>query len=242
MKKICIMFLTLLMSNVNAETYWGEKVPVGLGHAATFIKTYKKQPRELGIAITPEALKNLPHTMQEFTLPMPTEYKVEPYKHITLDWNPHGHEPDGVYNLPHFDMHFYFIRQEERKSISCMNEDAANCHMPPMADYIPDHYGATPQGVPHMGWHWVDLLAPEFNGGLFSRTFLYGYYKGAPIFLEPMVTLDYLCSKQTSEKEIRLPAKFPQENGHYPAGYKVYFDKTENLHKIVLKDFQDEGP
>lgn len=93
-----------------------------------------------------------------------------------------------------------------------------------------------------MGWHWVDLLAPEFNGGIFSRTFIYGYYKGLPIFLEPMVTLEFLQSKVTTEHEIRMPLRFAAEDGQYPAGYKITYDKKLKMHLVILKDFQDEGP
>ena len=40
-----------------------------------------------------------------------------PYKFIELDWNPAGHEPAGVYTLPHFDYHFYKIGVAERDAI-----------------------------------------------------------------------------------------------------------------------------
>ena len=31
------------------------------------------------------------------------------YKFVQFDWNPAGHEPAGVYDLPHFDFHFYTV-------------------------------------------------------------------------------------------------------------------------------------
>jgi hypothetical protein len=34
-----------------------------------------------------------------------------------LDWNPRGHIPDGVYTVPHFDVHFYLITREQREEI-----------------------------------------------------------------------------------------------------------------------------
>lgn len=29
-----------------------------------------------------------------------------PFEHATLDWNPEGHPPPGIYTVPHFDVHF----------------------------------------------------------------------------------------------------------------------------------------
>ena len=91
-----------------------------------------------------------------------------------------------------------------------------------------------------MGWHWVDLLSPEFNGGIFTRTFIYGYYAGQPIFLEPMVTLEFLQSKEESNLEIRRPMMFPNNGGYYPKRYKVTYDQKHKLHKIILKEFEKQ--
>lgn len=222
----------------NSKTYLGEKVVVGDGYARTFIKMKNSTPKEIGIIVSAEGLTNLPmHEMVEYVLPLPTEVSVPPYKHITFDWNPHGHEPDGVYDKPHFDMHFYFITQEEQQAITCKDDQAAICMQNPAPEYLVSDYAPTPAGVPKMGWHWVDLLSPEFNGGIFTRTFIYGYYGGNPIFLEPMVTLEYLQSKEESCLPVRQPAMFPDANGYYPQKYTVTYDNKKKLHKIVLKDF-----
>lgn len=239
MKFLLVLFFSMNMALAHdAKTYWGEKVNVGNGYAQTFIKIKNTRPTELGIAVSEGGLTNLPmHEMVEYILPLPTEVSIPPYKHITFDWNPHGHEPDGVYDRPHFDMHFYFITKDEQQAITCMGDDAAICMQNPAAEFLVSDYAPTPAGVPKMGWHWVDLLSPEFNGGIFTRTFIYGYYAGNPIFLEPMVTLEYLQSKEESCLPVRQPATFPDENGYYPQKYKVYFNKKTKLHMIVLKDF-----
>jgi len=225
-----------------AETLWGPKVNVGNGHALSFVKVHKNKPLEFGVALTPEALQNLSDEMKEFSIPLPDKGTLPPFQHITLDWNPQGHEPDGVYNKPHFDVHFYLISEKARKAITCIGEDAIFCMQLPKTEYLVPHYAPTPAAIPQMGWHWVDLLAPEFNGGIFTRTLIHGYYGGEPIFIEPMVSLEYLLAKNSSEEEIRLPEKFPMKEGHYPAGYKIFFDSADGMHKIVVKDFPDEGP
>lgn len=233
-----VLSFNLSIAFAHSKTYLGEKVVVGDGYAQTFIKMKHSTPSEIGIIVSAAGLTNLPmHEMVEYVLPLPTEVSVSPYKHITFDWNPHGHEPDGVYDKPHFDMHFYFITQEEQQSITCMDDQAAICMQNPAPEYLVSDYAPTPAGVPKMGWHWVDLLSPEFNGGIFTRTFIYGYYGGNPIFLEPMVTLEYLQSKEESCLPFRQPAMFPDANGYYPQKYTVSYDKKKKLHKIVLKDF-----
>eukprot|EP01083_Nonionella_stella_P210402 761745_1 len=39
------------------------------------------------------------------------------FNHLLLNWNPEGHAPLGIYNVPHFDFHFYFINSTERESL-----------------------------------------------------------------------------------------------------------------------------
>ncbi len=225
----------LSFSDAQAATYWGKRVSVGKGYAQTYIEVNNKKLESFGIGLSPSALKGLPHHMKEYQLPLPN-YKVSPYKLITIDWNPQGHEPGGVYDRPHFDYHFYLISNTARKKISCQGNDAAICIKNPEERKLPSNYAPTPEGVPQMGWHWVDLLSPEFNGGIFTRTFIYGYYDGGLIFIEPMVTTEYLKSKVTSHNNIRQPELYPFE-GEYPSSYKVFYDQTLKLHKVELTNF-----
>ena len=242
------LFLSIILSfNLSTaiaavtKTYWGEEVQVGNGHAQSYVKMQHGKPLEIGVAVTAKGLVNLPaHEMKEHILPLPAEVRVSPYKHITFDWNPHGHEPDGVYDRPHFDIHFYFITNVERQAITCADADAAICMQALLPEYIVSDYAPTPAGVPKMGWHWVDLLSPEFNGGIFTRTLIYGYYAGKPTFIEPMVTLEYLQSKEKSILGIRRPTAFPYPDGYFPREYRVEYDKKHKLHKIVLRRFSQQ--
>lgn len=243
------LFLSIILSlnlsvafAAHPKIYLGEKVNVGNGYVQAFIKMHHAKPREIGVIISAKGLTNLPmNEMKEYILPMPTEIAVFPYKHITFDWNPNGHEPDGVYDKPHFDIHFYFITAQKQQAITCMDEDFPICMQDIVPEYLVSDYAPTPAGVPKMGWHWVDLLSPEFNGGIFTRTFLYGYYAGKPIFLEPMVTLEYLQSKKESELKIRQPVMFPYVGGYFPKEYKITYDKKHKLHKIILKEFEAQA-
>jgi hypothetical protein len=101
-------------------------------------------------------------------------------------YNPVGHPPPGVYTVPHFDFHFYFIEEAVVDGIT-------GGPLPPqlpfigLADYdVPDEQ--FPPGymfeehrfiVKGMGEHLLDGTAPEFNGGSFTHTNVYGVYDPA---------------------------------------------------------------
>ena len=41
---------------------------------------------------------------------VPLKFELgEAFQFVQFDWNPKGHEPEGVYTLPHFDFHFYTV-------------------------------------------------------------------------------------------------------------------------------------
>jgi hypothetical protein len=40
-----------------------------------------------------------------------------PFTYVLVNWNPPGHVPPGVYDLPHFDVHFYVNDNSERLAI-----------------------------------------------------------------------------------------------------------------------------
>jgi hypothetical protein len=97
------------------------------------------------------------------------------------------------------------------------------------------YYVPTPEGVPMMGWHWLDSRSPELNGERFTSTFIYGYYNAKMIFLEPMITREFLLDHGKVNAELSLPKKFAYK-GFYPKNYLVKYDSEMKVHRIVLKD------
>jgi hypothetical protein len=99
-------------------------------------------------------------------------------------------------------------------------------------------YLETPDGVPRMGAHIIDLMSPEVAGtGIFTHTFLYGKYNGELNFLEPMVTKAHLDSKVDMTQEIRQPEQW-MEAGFYPSKYEVSYDEENDLYELLLIDLQ----
>ena len=216
----------------------GPVVSVGDGEAWTEV-TYGTDgtPAGLYVVMTPGALDNLPDghlPAHEFVLPLPAEAVVAPYDHATLDWNAHGHAPPGVYDVPHFDVHFYFSSEEERDLIG--PNDSTEFNRPLPDAQLADMYLETPGGVPRMGAHVIDLQSPEVSGsGPFTHTYIYGKYDGELTFLEPMVAESFLRTQPDIEVPIRQPAEFPVA-GYYPESYVIAYDVPTGSYRIGLHD------
>lgn len=122
--------------------YLGERAPLGMGHARTFVALADDHsPERIGITFDREVLEGLPETPNDYSrcydydgdgahepgeclgdyeivLPLPEEVAPDesiPFEWTTMSWNPHGHgEP---YTAPHFDFHFYLQPMEEVTAI-----------------------------------------------------------------------------------------------------------------------------
>jgi hypothetical protein len=215
------------------RTFYSHVVKLGNGNAKTFYtEDGNGKPLEIGIILNERALQNLPGNMLQVELPFHQKAGATTFTHATLEWNPGGHEPDEIYDIPHFDFHFYFgITSEERKQITPLPPDEFDIAPAPM--YHPPLYFFTPGRVPEMGAHWVDLLSPEFAGGEFTKTFIYGSYDGKFIFHEPMITLDYLLMQPDETNEIRQPEAF-QADGFYPTEYRISYTTNPKQYIISL--------
>jgi hypothetical protein len=227
-------------------TYYGPAIPLGNGKAQTFITINSGgKPSAMGVALSEKSLENLPAGHEghqhrtnhepyfEYILQFPKQAEITPYKFMTIDWAPEGHKPAGIYDLPHFDFHFYMISNEERLTITPLEEMDPEI---PQTKYIPSPYIQLPGRVPNMGVHWVNPLSPELAGETFTRTFIYGSHKEKVVFMEPMITLDYIKSKPTQVDEIPLPTNF-QVYGFYPSKYQVTYNPTRKEYLIMLTDF-----
>lgn len=228
---------------------YGPETALGGGTARTYLQTANGAPVELGIAFSEGALNQLPghdtpggvhlpdgHHMFEYVLALPEENPT-PFRHVLLDWNPGGHEPPGVYDLPHFDMHFYLLTVAERRAIDPADAafGAKATHFP-AAGQMPAGYTAIPGAVPFMGAHWVDPTSPELHGEAFTQTFIYGSWDGEMIFAEPMITREFLASKPQFEEALKVPEQFA-EPGYYPAKYSIRWDEAAREYRVALGGF-----
>lgn len=219
----------------------GETQVVGNGVAYSWAKLDGAgKPLALGVTLTESALTGLPDPapgmkeMPEYTLALPKEAAATPFDHIGLNWNSKGHDPTGIYDVPHFDFHFYTLSREERRQITAIGPDLAKCDRQPPAGYLPAGYILAPGSqVPQMGAHWVDPASPEFHGERFTRTLLYGSYDGRIAFIEPMITKAFLETHPEETRSIKLPTAY-SKGGYYPTSYTVKYDPARREYTVAL--------
>jgi len=222
------------------NTFNSLTVPVGNGIARAWVTENESgEPVSVGVTLSEKALENLPSEHADFVLPLPKGKGKIFYTHVLLNWNPQGHFPPNIYGLPHFDVHFYIISNDERMAITA--NDPAMTILPP-AQYVPAFHLPPQGGEPMMGAHWVDLTSPEFQpGGRFSRTFIWGSFDGRFIFWEPMITLEYLQNLESEELiSVPQPAAF-QQDGYYPVNYKIERSASPGVIKISMDLAYREG-
>ncbi len=249
----------------------GGSASVGHGRVRSYVLVDRRTgaPTEVGVALSEGALAGLPATgaghhagphgpVHQWVLALP-EGAAAPFRFVEVNWNPTGHEPDGVYaDVPHFDFHFYTVDKATRDSIVPSTPGyAALANALPDSDYVPAFNlqlgppGSRPAdvAVPLMGVHWVDSRSPELQALLgrpeayrpFTRTFLHGTWGGRVHFWEPMITRAHLLEKRRSaDPAVRdeviplpLPRKY-QAPGHYPTAYRITWDARAREYRVAL--------
>jgi hypothetical protein len=240
--------LTAKMNSNKLNVFKGPQVGLGFGKVRSWISVDSNgHPREIGIEITPEAFKNLamdnsktlPPDHETIVVPLHLKAtQLTPFDHIGLNWNPDGHEPEGVFDVPHFDIHFYMISLDEQMAIPAWSPetDAAFNNYPPMG-YMPADYGTPPgpaTAEPQMGKHWLPINLGAYLP--FSKIMVYGSYNGQLIFVEPMITLDYLLSNVDFSIDYSQPEHFAKA-GNYPTKYNIYHDAITGNTYVTLSEF-----
>jgi hypothetical protein len=229
-------------AKTKAGTFVGASRPLGSGTVRSWVTLDGAgKPSAVGLTFSESALKSLPAELPrgqegiEVNLPLPKEAAATAFDHIYFGWNPKGHEPENVYTIPHFDIHFYTISVEERESITAQGDDLKKCYVKPGDEYAPAGYILPPgTAVPRMGAHWIDPKAGEFNGQPFVKTFLYGNYDGRITFYEPMITKSFFETKTNLTEYIKLPQKYAKP-GYYPTRYSVRYDAARKEYTVALE-------
>ena len=212
------------------KIFEGSSKSLGAGKAHTFVAIDGGgKPTTLGIVLTEATLDGLTDADSEVVLNLPEQIAVPPYKHVVVNWNPSGHEPVNIYGVPHFDFHFYLIPEEERIAI-IPGPDTTQVPQ----KFCPRGYFSYVYSMPKMGVHWVDSLAKELKGDPFTETFIYGFYHGNMIFLEPMMTKAYLETKPSYSSDLKLPGAYQCE-GYYPIRYSIRSDPKTKKFTVSLE-------
>ena len=197
-----VAFSSYISSNKKPQVFKGPEVKVHGGKAWSWIQLNKQgNPERMGVALSEDALNSVPagngteghgHMPgNHWVMKLPAKANLTPFNHVSMHWNPNGHEPENIYTLPHFDFHFYTTTPEEVLEIGTYEQDSVRFQNTPSAEYYPTNYinpGAA-TSVPQMGAHYVDITSGEFNGITFTETFIFGSFNGKVTFYEPMIRL-----------------------------------------------------
>ncbi len=219
------------------NTFYGPAQQMGDGVIRSSVTMkHDGTPVSIGLRISEKVLEGLPDEEINLQLKLSNKMKGMAFDHIDFGWNPHGHEPPGTYDVPHFDIHFYMVSVDFQNSI----QDEEKAELLPPAQFWPATYVPTPGFVPAMGKHWISVEADEFNGSPFTRTFIYGSYNGEFHFYEPMITLAYLQEKGSEQLPIPQPTSFQKTGYYYPTTYSINYDPVKkeyliNLENMVLR-------
>lgn len=240
------------------RTRWGSAASVGNGEARAFLTRRQfRRPRFLGVWLTDDALAGLPEEGEHVrnTIPLPDgASNLTPFEWLTADWNPHGHAPEGVYDVPHFDFHCYFDSSEEVESQippgECDNDGDEEAELPVSCDVYergtkplpdaqqPPGYVPTDDVEPVMGNHWVEADAPELQGEEFTHTYIYGSFDGRINFLEPMITREFLENVNGKVvSDVKVPRQFPS-TGFYPTQYVIRRIEGEGAVAVYFRRFR----
>lgn len=224
----------------------GASVAIGNGSAHTFVRTGPGgELAAIGVVLTAAALEGLPgaapggHGRFPYHLPMPVMGPDTVVDHVVIDWEAVGHPPAKVYDVPHFDFHFYLVSREEVATVDFQGPDeSASPTQQPPPELLPAGYVMPPgTAVPKMGAHAINPAGAEFQQQPFAATFIYGYYAKQLTFIEPMVSLAYLQSQPDFSAPVPRPASYSHA-GSYPSSYRVAFDAARQVYEISLEELR----
>jgi hypothetical protein len=260
---------------------YGTPQKVGNGTVRTYVMVdgeNDRVPLEVGVALSESAMEGLPAAvpmsheqmmaeeaksgghanMHTWILDLPAT-NPSPYKFVQFGWNPVGHQPATVYDLPHFDFHFWTASAEMMNSIMPSDPQYAEkaAKLPPEAQR-PTFYldpmtiakaPAAAVAVPKMGIHWLDVRSPELQGLAghpenakpFTKTFIYGSWDGQFVFDEPMITRAHIVAKRDAgaawvrDELIPVPtAAKHAAPGFYPSAYRIMYDAKTKEYRVAM--------
>lgn len=229
-------------ASASAATYEGAPVMVGEGFARVVVETdAADKPDAISVLLSRDALGSLPPAPNPdnkegawlYPLPMPEGGPSTGFRTVVIDWMPHGHPPPHIYSVPHFDFHFYTMEAADIDRIRFSGPDDPLARVSDSSLLADGYQVVAETAVDRMGVHAIDTTAAEFHGKPFTSTLIYGYYDGALVFVEPMVTRDFLISEPDFTAAVKRPAHISR-TGHYPSNYEVRYDAAGENWKISL--------
>lgn len=228
-----------MMAVAHAGIITGTSGSLNGGSVTAYADVNGSDLNAVGFQVSGSAVRNPGSGPGSVFVDLPSQASGTGFLRLEMDWNPQGHPPPGVYDVPHFDFHFYYIPDSQRTTIP------GGQVSPVASKFLPSNYSQPGPAVPQMGGHALDLMSPELNGGTFTQTFIYGYYQGQEIFLEPMATQAYLQGLSGSTSfDFRQPSQYgiAMMPSLVPTTVDYAYDSANDLYTISLGNFVNPVP
>lgn len=212
----------------------GPEIAVGNGlvHSWISLDSYKK-PIEIGIELTSGTFENLPDKSdfkKPVNIPLP-KYALEAtaFNHIGLNWSPENFSTIEGFKEAHFDVHFYLISESKRLSIPEWSEETD----PKFSNYPPKYampFDYSPiikrsGSFATIGRYW--LSDTQMGASLNNHTIAMGTFDGSLVFIDPVVTLNFLKSEKKVNDSFSQAVNNPLNN-LLPREYNIYTNAKGN--------------
>jgi hypothetical protein len=229
----------------------GASQPIGEGSVWTYVVSDGAgKPVEVGVRIPGAALNGLSadtggHPPTPMVLAFPGGAATGVINHVEFYWQPSGHEPPGAWDKPHFDFHFFLADASAARAIDPNLPDFATKAARVLdPKYVPVDFVAPPgdpvkNTIPGMGLHFFDRTQPPIPGRyVFTQTMIHGSYDGQDLFIEPMITRDWLLTHPSLDEPLKQPQAY-QRSGLYPTTYSVHYDAAKDEYSVALGGFTE---
>jgi len=237
----------------------GEEQPVAVkgacadvftGQVCTWATTKGKNLVEAGAVVPLASIENAPADQAMAWPPVAAAAIDMPdpvgqqggLNHLTMYWEPGGHPP-GAFMTPHFDFHFYSITAAERAAMDCkdLSKPASlpagyslpDMPLPPEMAKMIGVPTLTGLCVPQMGMHSV-LTTEMERKDAFNGSMVVGYYKGKPIFIEPMISKAMLMEKKSFDLPI---PDVPGLAGTHATKFHAEYDAPQQAYRFTFSGF-----
>lgn len=161
---------------------------------------------------------------------------------LTVSWEFAGHGP-ASYATPHFDFHFYLAGGPPRSSITC--EDSTKPatladgysmideQLPPEVAEMLGTDVLVGVCIPEMGMH--SMPSSDLDETIpWTGSAILGYYAGAPIFIEPMITRAKLMERQSFGYPIPT---IPGQTGSQPRQFNAVYQAEGDMYRFTFSEF-----
>jgi len=188
----------------------------------------------VGVVVPVKSFENVPDMDPAFQssvgLEMPSTVRDKTFiQLLRVNWLSGGHGPEP-YNAPHFDLHFYRGTKDEVTAIKCPDPG------PFPAQVLASGYATPSTCVPGMGYHaWPST---DLESHTFSASIILGYAAQKMVFIEPMITQDFLLARSSFELAIARPESAGGPTTLFPSHLTATYVAATDTYELEFDRFE----